>query len=96
MAREFKARVAVAGRTWGLSGQLWIIGSIRIVSIDIESGRPCFINNADEQENYLTKSQTENEGYQFISGGQEGHTGVGKQAKMHVRHCLTMNPSYRH
>ena len=28
LARELDARVAVAGRTWGLSGQLWIIGSI--------------------------------------------------------------------
>jgi len=71
LARELDARVAVAGRPWGLSGQLWIIGSMRIVSIDLESARHGFRNGAEKQEKYLTKNQTENEGHQFISGGQE-------------------------
>jgi len=71
LVREFVARVTVAGKTWGLSGQLWIIGSMRIVSSDLESARHGFRNGAEKQEKYLTKSQTENEGHQFISGGQE-------------------------
>ena len=95
LAREFEARVCRSGRTWGLSGQLWIIGSIRIVSIDIESARPCFMNSADKQENYLTKSQTENEGYQFILGGQECTLVSANKGKSHVRHCLAMNPCDR-
>ena len=50
LARELNARVAVAGRTWGLSGQLWIIGSMGIAGTDLESARPGYRSSADKSE----------------------------------------------